>query len=502
MSLAERFSEMVRACFTALWIESHEHEDALTEIAQLCRSEGWRLASWDVEQGLNIIGQQPTAEIGSTDPLAAIRSLSAFAAASDETREPLPALLVLVNFHRFLSSGELVQALARQISAGKQNRTFVVILSPVVQIPTELEKQFVVIEHDLPGREQLAEIARGVATNESELPSGQEFERVIDAAMGLTRYESEGAFSLSLVRHDRLQANVLWEQKAQMLKKSGLLSLHHGSEDFTSLGGLEALKSFCKRSLLRPGRDNARKRARGVLLLGVPGTGKSAFAKALGKETGRPTLVLDIGALMGSLVGQTEQNIRQALKVADAMSPCICFVDEIEKALSGVGNSGDSGVSTRLFGTLLSWMNDHTSDVYLIATCNDISKLPPEFSRAERFDGIFFLNLPQASEKRRIWQMYLSYYGLDAQQRLPDDASWTGVEIKSCCRLAALLDVPLVAAAQNVVPVAMTAAESVERLQAWASGRCLSADTPGIYQRQDVKPSARRKVTRNDPSAN
>jgi len=120
----------------------------------------------------------------------------------------------------------------------------------------------------------------------------------------------------------------------------------------------------------------------------VPGIGKSAFAKALGSETGRPTLILDIGSLMGSLVGSTEQNIRQALKIVDAMAPCVCFLDEVEKALSGVNGSGDSGVSAQLFGTFLSWLNDHESDVFTIATCNDISNLPPEFSRAERFgDG-------------------------------------------------------------------------------------------------------------------
>ena len=129
------------------------------------------------------------------------------------------------------------------------------------------------------------------------------------------------------------------------------------------------MKAFTKRCLLQPNRDSPLKRPRGVLLLGVPGTGKSAFAKCLGRETGRPTLVLDIGALMGSLVGQTEANIRRALQIADAMSPCILFVDELEKALSGAAGSGqsDSGVSSRLFGTLLSWMNDHTSNVYLLS---------------------------------------------------------------------------------------------------------------------------------------
>ena len=154
MSLAERLSEYVRACFTGIWIESHEHEDALSEMAALCRQENWRLAVWDIDRGLQVAGQQGADAAGS-DPLAAIRSLGTLAAPDSS------ALLVLVNFHRFLNSAEIVQALARQISLGKQQRTFVVVLSPVVQIPVELEKLFVVIEHELPSREQLEEIARG-----------------------------------------------------------------------------------------------------------------------------------------------------------------------------------------------------------------------------------------------------------------------------------------------------------------------------------------------------
>ena len=183
------------------------------------------------------------------------------------------------------------------------------------------------------------------------------------------------------------------------------------------------------------------------------------------------------------------------------------MIDEVEKALSGVAASGstDSGVTARLFGTFLTWLNDHESDVFTICTCNDISKLPPEFSRAERFDGIFFLDLPSVQQKRAIWRIYLEMFGLDPQQPKPVDADFTGAEIKACCRLAALLDVPLVEAARNVVPVARTAAESVERLRAWASGRCLSADAPGgIYQRNGSTGSAKpcRKVRRQDLSNN
>lgn len=497
MTLTHRLAELVRACFTGIWIESHEHEDALAEIAGLCRSENWRLATWDVAAGLKADGVPATSDTGN-DPLAAIRSLPALASEDSGSA----GILVLVNFHRFLSSPEIVQNLAQQIAAGKQNRTFVVILAPVVQIPVELEKLLVVVPHELPSREQLAEIARGIATEAGELPTGAELERVLDAAAGLTRYEAEGAFSLALIRHNRLQADVLWEQKTQALKKSGLLSLHRGGERFGALGGLDSLKAFSLRAL-RP-QSNHRCRPRGVMLLGVPGTGKSAFCKALGNETGRPTLILDVGSLMGSLVGQTEERTRQALRIVDAMAPCVLMIDEVEKALAGVAASGqaDSGVSARMFGAVLTWLNDHESDVFVVCTANDVSRLPPEFSRAERFDGVFFLDLPDSNQKAAIWQLYLAQYELDATQRRPDDTGWTGAEIKSCCRLAALLDVPLVQAAQNVVPVSVTAAESVKQLRTWATGRCLSADRAGIYRGEaDPRSTARRKLNR-DPSNN
>ena len=498
MTLAERLSEHVRAAFSGIYVQSHEHDDAVAELAGLCRREGWALATWDVDRGLAIAGQIDGASPapGAADPLAAIRSLAAMATPEGT------AILVLRNFHRFLGSAEVVQALDTRLAAGKRDRTFVVILAPVVQVPAELEKLFVVLEHELPGPDQLGAIARGVATEPGELPEGEGLAAVLDASAGLTRSEAENAFSLSLVRHGRLAPEVLWEIKAGMLKKSGLLALHRGGESFADLGGLAALKAFCSRAL-RPGRS-AGARARGILLLGVPGTGKSMFAKALGNETGRPTLVLDVGALMGSLVGQTEQRVREALKAVDAMAPCVVFCDEIEKALAGVqsGGQGDSGVGARLFGSLLSWLSDHESDAFFVGTCNDISKLPPEFSRAERFDAIYFLDLPGAAEKEPIWRMYLGRFGLDPSQRRPSDRDWTGAEIRSCCRLAALLGIPLVEAAGNVVPVAVTAGESVERLRQWAAGRCLAADRPGLYTRateSSIKPG---RAVRRDPSSN
>ena len=495
MTLVERLSEYIRACFSGIWIESHEHDDALAEIAQLCRSENWQLAVWDIEQGLRAGNTQSPTESGGSDPLAAIRSLGAMASPDGEGT----AVLVLTNFHRFLNSAEIIQALARQIAAGKQQRLFVLVLSPVVQIPIELEKLFVVVEHELPGRDQLEAIARSTATEEGELPDAA-VGPVLDAAAGLTRYEAEGAFSLSLVRHSRLVPQAVFEQKSQMLKKSGLLSLHQGSETFADLGGLDSLKAFCSRALRRSAAAGTR--ARGVGLVSPPGCGKSQFCKALGNEVGRPTLTLDVGSLMGSLVGQSESQTRQALKIADAMAPCVLFCDECDKALAGVSGSGDSGVSARLFGTLLTYLSDHTSDVFVVVTANDVSRLPPEFFRSERFDGLFMLDLPGLQGKQAIWRLYLAKFGLDAKQKLPVDEQWTGAEIRSCCRLSALLDVPLLHAAQNVVPVAITAAEALGRLRTWASGRCLSADKPGIYNHPSAAPTKPGRRVSRDPSNN
>lgn len=494
MNLKTQLAEYIRACFTAIWIESHEHQDALSEISQLCRDEQWQLASWDIEVGLQVGGSSDS-ESSMADPLTAIRASSALGNADT------PTILVLQNFHRFLASAEIVQAMRRQIAAGKQTRTIFVILAPIIQIPLELEKLFVVVEHALPNREQLEEIARGIATEEGELPDDLGLGRTLDASAGLTRMEAENAFSLSLVRQQQVTAEAVWELKTQTLKKSGLLSLHRGTQDFDSLGGMDSLKAFTRRALRPNGRTTSHCRPRGVLLLSPPGCGKSEFAKSLGKEVGRPVLILDVGNLMGSLVGQSEERTRQALKIMDAMAPCVVMLDEFEKSFAGVNGNGDSGVASRMFGTFLSWLNDHTSDVFVVCTANDVSRLPPESGRSERFDGVFFLDLPDREEKNAIWNIYLDRFEIDRGQGLPDDTNWSGAEIKSCCRLSALLDVPLVQAAENVVPIAVTAAESIDTLRTWASGRCLSASRPGIYQRPKKQSKPRRRVNR-DPSAN
>lgn len=502
-TLSEEVWKLIRAGFAGIWIETQEPTEAALELTSLGSQRDLRQLVWNLDSGLRGIGSDAGVE-EVADPLTAVRSLGA-------VQSDRPTLLLLENFHRFVDSPEICQAVSTQLQIGKQLGRHIIVLSPLANLPIELERQFAVVSHKLPTREQLGKIASSlIEDNDME---GQPFscEQVLDAAVGFTRLEAESAFCLSLVRHGKISDEEIWELKSRWLEKSGLLRLYRGKCGFETLGGLSNLKEFCGKSLGRQRRSmDSTAKPRGVMLLGVPGTGKSAFAKALGKEVGRPVLMLDMGQLMGALVGQSEANIRAALQAADAMAPCILFIDEVEKALSGIaaGGRSDSGVSNRLFGTLLTWLNDHESEVYVVVTCNNIQQLPPEFSRAERFDAIMFLDLPREEEKRAIWSMYLAEFRLDCSQGLPDDAAWTGAEVKACCRLACLLGIPLQEAAQFIVPVGVTAAEDIESLRSWASGRCLDASRRGIYRKTDARAKRDKSLSRSKrgvslrPSAN
>ena len=463
--------EHINAAFSGIWVQTHQPDEAEREIRQLAQDQSWEIAFWDIARGIQAPGQGTTPP-GGGDPLAAVRHLGAMTGGT--------CLLVCHNLHRFLNNAELVQVLQQSLLEGKADRKVLVVLSPVVQLPPELERLFLVLDHSLPDREQLRQIALSLSGSDPQEAgeasiSPASLDRILDAASGLTHHEAEGAMALSITRHGEIRPEVVFELKAQALRKASLMTLHRGPETFADLGGLDAVKGFCRQAL-----RGGPVRPRGILLLGVPGTGKSFLAKALGNEAGRPTLLLDLGSLMGSLVGQTEQNVRQALRQVDAMAPCILFCDELEKALPSSSGQGDSGVGSRLLGSLLTWLGDHTSDVFFIGTCNDMNRLPPEFTRAERFDGVFFLDLPTRREKDAIWSLCQRKFGT-LSQAVPEDGYWTGAEIHACCRLAALLGVPLTEAAQQIVPVAVTARESVDKLRAWATGRCLSASTPGLY---------------------
>ena len=278
MNLTDLLTDYIHAAFSGLWIHTVEPDEAEREIVRHAREQQWKVAVWDVAAGLRLPSEPGTIHPDSPgDPLAALRALPALADRKGT------ALLLLHNFHKFCTSPEVVQTTFAQLVAGKEQRTFLVVLSPVVQIPVELEKLFVVLEHPLPDRDQLLAIARELtADTPQDLPQGEDLQRVLDAAAGLTRYEAEGALALSLTRHNAFKPEAIWSLKAQALRKNNVLALHRGAETFDGLGGLASLKEFCRRALRRAGRC----RPRGCCCSGCRAWGKVVFARRLGTRPG------------------------------------------------------------------------------------------------------------------------------------------------------------------------------------------------------------------------
>ncbi|HRQ87558.1 MAG TPA: AAA family ATPase, partial [Bacteroidia bacterium] len=314
-----------------------------------------------------------------------------------------------------------------------------------------------------------------------------------------TTLEAENAFALSLIEVGSIEPALVAREKANVLKQGGLLEVIDTDASLESIGGLDALKGWL---LQRREAFTGRARAyglpvpKGILVLGVPGTGKSLTAKATASVLGIPLLKLDAGRLFGSLVGQSEANLRSVIQTAEAIAPCVLWIDEIEKGFGGAGGSGgstDGGTSARVFGTMLNWLQDKAAPVFVVATANDVSRLPPEMLRKGRWDELWFVDLPDARERAAIWDLVIAKYGRDQTDFdtvLLSRASelHTGAEIEAAFvealhhafaedREPGELD--LGEALNESVPLAVTMAESIEHLRHWTKGRARHASADG-----------------------
>jgi ATPase family associated with various cellular activities (AAA) len=499
MSLVNQLTDYVHAAFSGLWVQTQEADEAEKEIIQHARQEHWKVVVWDVANGLRLpTNSSPRQDAGAGDPLAALRALPALADRNGT------ALLLLHNFHRFLSNPEVIQTTFTQLIAGKQQRTFVVVLSPVVQIPIELEKLFIVVQHALPDREQLHRIVRELTSDTPEdLPKGEALTRVLDAAAGLTRYEAEGSFALSLARHNSINPDVIWELKAQALSKSGLCSLYRGERTtFDRLRGVDHVRHLTAQ-LLRP---DCPVPPKGWLFVGAPNCGKTTVAKAIASDNGMPLILADLPSLKAKYVGESEGRVRQLIALCEASSPCCVLLDEVEDALAGATSeqAGDSGVSRDQLSAILKWRSESKARVFLICTCNEPQALlrvkQGAFFRDGRFDGIVFFDLPDREARDGIWSIYRETYCIPSAEPNPPDEGWAPGNVEVCCQRAVQYRITLLEAAQYVRP---TTPEDIERLREWASGRCLSASTPGIYQRNGESTVAvGRRVKRGGASNN
>jgi len=478
-SWADQLDLLIRARTPILWIRSLEEERVETLLEQAAQRLGGRtLLRWDFIDGLS--GAPNRSGEAARNPMAALACL-----------DPLPpeqgALLVLRDFHRYCEDAGVCRRLRNLAASLRQAPRTLVITAPDWSIPRELEDSITLLDLPLPAAEEIRRLLSTIANASGQPLAAAVCEQLTAACHGLSEQRVRQLAARALARRGQLGeadlAEVL-EEKRQAIAKSELLEYCPSEATPADIGGLEALKHWLEQRHMAFSEEAMRyglPLPRGVLLVGPQGTGKSLTAKAIAHSWSMPLLRLDVGRLFAGLVGASEARTRDMIQRAEAMAPCVLWIDEIDKGFGGDARS-DGGTSQRVLGTVLTWMAEKTSAVFVVATANGVDKLPAELLRKGRFDEIFLLDLPSAEERRAILDLQLRRrrpeHTIPLEVLVDRTAGFSGAELEQTVIEAMHLafaeqrefgEADLIAAASQVVPLSRTAREQLEALQIWAS---------------------------------
>lgn len=491
MNPTEEIASLLKARCTLLWVVTPEEGRAERVLIEAAASARYGLFLWDCAGGLQRADGE-TLDASLADPRAMLREI---AGATDR------AVYVLRDLHRWLDPVVLrtLRSLARTLQTESPARS-VIVLSPSNEIPPELAAHAVVVPFPLPDRSEIGEILdRLVEALPDEIRDcavNGERERAIDAAVGLTAEEAGNCYARSLVTSKRVDPALVSAEKKRVIARERVLTWYDPDpRGLDAIGGLDGLKAWLRQRRLafsQAARAYGLPAPKGVLLVGPPGCGKSLTAKAVATAWGMPLLRLDLGALRSKYVGESEGNIRKALAVAETVAPAVLWIDEIEKALAGsTGAQGDGGVSADALGAVLSWMQDRAGSVFVVATANDVTALPPELLRKGRFDELFYVDLPTRIERAAILATALRQHGREPSEMKEIGAlldrmeGWSGAEIAALVPeglFAAFADgarplaaADLATAATTTVPLSETARDKIAAVRDWAKGRARPA---------------------------
>ena len=492
MTFSENLTLHLRAGVPALYVESHEWLRFRDEIKRCCGSGevGKSPFFWNPLDGFD--APRPDDGPKSKTPLALIEFLN--------QTESTDSVFVLEFFDQHLNGKDIPASFAVAIRRLRDSGNHVVILSPTMNIPETVREEFTILDFPLPGRDEIRTALEKIGLPKDKVDTAPP---ILDSVRGLGASEILNAFSKAKVARGQITAEeipLLIGEKEQIIRKSGYLE-YVRTEDAGKIGGLNALEEWLERrrnafgAKAREAKLNAPK---GVLLLGVPGTGKSLCAKVVAREWKMPLLRLDMGRVFGGIVGKSESNIRNVIKVAEGLEPCVLWIDEIEKGLSGGASSSgelDGGTATRVFGALLTWMQEKTKEVFVFATANDLSRMPPELLRKGRFDEIFFVDLPGREARKDIFRIHLDRKGQDVARLselvpgklLDETEGYSGSEIEAVVNEALFLayepgKVPqvtvknLLQASSEIVPLSSTMGDVIAKIREWADQRCRKAN--------------------------
>jgi len=488
MTIHDTLVTLLRAGYPLVYLVTHEERRALTTIADVCRGTGRAMSTWTATRGWagNITHS-------ALDPAEAVEAYCA--------HHTQPGVAALLDYHAYLEDPRVVRSIRDVLQLCKARQITLVLLSPILKVPPELEKDMVVVDYPMPDREDLARILDDVAASAGVSVPDETRTPLVDAACGLTHEEAENAYALAIVRArawDERAIATVHEQKAQMIRRSGVLEYYPARATLDDIGGLDLLKDWLRRrarAFAPEAREFGLDTPRGVLLLGVQGCGKSLTAKAIARTWGVPLVRLDLGRVFGSLVGESEANLRSALRTLEAMAPVVCWIDELEKGAAGLSASGvlDSGVTARVVGTLLTWMQDRDPDrpVFIAATANRVETLPPELLRRGRLDEVFFVDLPDEVERQAILAIHIRKrrrdpHAYDLHSLASATDGFSGAELEQVVADALYLafdrgrdltDEDLLEAARATVPLSRLRGEEIARLRQWAADRARPASS-------------------------
>lgn len=479
------FSNSLNACVSAavpaVAVTSHEWERVINEISLLAKSRECDFLTWDYIDGLKRYGEKLA---DPSKPPAALEAITANNLSN--------CIIHFSNFNSLLKYPNVQQKLRNILGYCKNNGVTLVFTSVSGEIPPELEKEIIILDFELPDKEAIQNIIASLGEYEqSEL-----YPQLVEAAMGLTMNEAENIIALALAQNGlEITPQVISDvkrQKAQILKKSGVLELIE-PEDIPDIGGLDQLKLWMwerGKAYSPEAREFGLPYPKGCLVFGIPGTGKSLFAKAVAKQLGFPLLALQ--NVLDKYVGESEKRMKEALKFAEHMAPAVLWLDEVEKFFAGVGGNSDSGVSTRVFGQFLSWLQETKTPVFVVATANNIAALPPELLRKGRFDEIWFVDLPGQKEREEIFKIHISRKGrnvdnFDIPRLAKETAGYTGSEIEQVVisglfrAFSKGVDITteiLLEAAEETSPLSVTMKEVIVAMREWGKTRARLASTP------------------------
>ena len=482
MNFSAEFTLLLRSRYPLIYIPTGEEERLEKVIMQAAQGLADRpVYIWDFVDGYQNNLNDPG--LGKRNPLQALEFVEKFPANS-------PVIFILRDFQRFLEDVSVARKLRNLARSLKSQPKNIVIIAPSISIPSELSEVLTVLEFPLPSGAEIRQEVQNLLIAMGQKLGEQVVDELVRSAQGLSMERIRRVMARAIAAHGEIQpedVELMLEEKRQTIRQTQILDYYPAREQISDIGGLDNLKDWLLRrggAFTEKARQYGIPHPRGLLLVGIQGTGKSLTAKAIAHHWHLPLLRLDVGRLFGGLVGESESRTRQMIQLAEALAPCILWIDEIDKAFSGIDSRGDGGTTNRVFGTFINWLAEKKSPVFVVATANNIQALPPEMLRKGRFDEIFFVGLPNQEERQAIFSLHLqrlrphNLKSYDIDRLAYETPDFSGAEIEQTIIEAMHLgfsqnrdfttDDALEAASQ-IIPLARTAQEQIQLLQNWAA---------------------------------